>query len=589
LPNKSPNIAYLLTKIFYDFMIFLNGKNLSIETVMQVCRNYELIDIEPEAIGLVQKSRNYIEKQVQDKKIIYGVTTGFGSNASKVIDDYEMARQLQKNLLLSHAVGVGEAFSAEIVRAIMLIRLNTLLAGFSGVRLETVNLLKNLINLKIHPFIPSQGSVGASGDLCPLAHMALTLIGEGKAEVEGKLFSSKEALQIKNLEPIQLQHKEGIALLNGTSVMTALGAIAVADTETVLEKALVASTMAFEAICARKQAFDERVHLLRNHTGQVKIAAIVRENAQNSTLFGLESKNILSKILSKTPSTFLENLPENFKNEVQEMANGLAQKFSPEIYRFLPYQPEKPSFLRLETLIKFAEKKITPQDSYSVRCTPQVLGATLDTIENARKTIGNELNAVVDNPIIFVEDDEVLSAGNFHGQPLALALDFLKLGIAEMGNLLERQINKLTDEATNDCLPAFLVKDSSGLHSGLMIPQYVAASLVSENKVLVHPASADSIPTCANQEDHVSMGTIAGRQALEMLGNIKKIVAILMLTAFQAVSLRKIQLESIDYEVRLGIKTQILFDRIQKTVGFIEQDRWLYEDIEKIMKQELTF
>lgn len=553
----------------------LNGNNLDIETLIAIALGGAEVQILPETLQKIEKSRNYIEKQVEAKKIVYGVTTGFGANASKVIDDYEMAKKLQRNLLLSHACGVGEPFPREIVRAVMLIRLNTLLAGFSGARKETVLLLAEMLNRGIHPLIPSQGSVGASGDLCPLAHMALVLIGEGFAEVEGNILAGAEALKSKNLSPIALEHKEGIALLNGTSVMAALGAWGVHQAKSLLEKSLKASCLAFEALGARKQAFDARLHKARRHIHQERIATSVRKFTQGSNLLGIESQTIIACLLKKIK-------PHLSKKHQEEIRKKLSQ--NPHQIGFLrAYLPESPNSPLLK-LLYFAEKKITPQDAYSVRCTPQVLGASLQAITHVEQIIAQELNAVVDNPLIFADDDAVVSGGNFHGQPLALALDYLKLALAEIGNLLERQINKLVDESTNDGLPAFLAADSSGLHSGLMIPQYVAASLVSENKVLVHPASADSIPTCANQEDHVSMGTIAGRQALEILANVQKITAILMLTAHQAVHLRKAQLEAIDYPVRLGKITEKLHQQLDQLIGFIHEDRFLEKDIKKILE-----
>ena len=553
----------------------INGSNLDIESLIAVAVGEAEVQILPENLKKIQKSRDYIKKQVQGKKIVYGVTTGFGANASKVIDDYETAKKLQRNLLLSHACGVGEPFPKEIVRAIMLIRLNTLLAGFSGVRQETVLLLAEMLNKGIHPVIPSQGSVGASGDLCPLAHMALVLIGEGFAEVEGEILSGAKALRSKNLQAIALEHKEGIALLNGTSVMAALGAWGVHQAKILLEKSLKASCLAFEAIGARKQAFDARLHKARRHIHQEKVATSVRSFTQGSTLVGIDSQKIIRYLLKKIK-------PHLSKKHQKEISGQLKQ--NPHQIGFLKhYLPENSNNL-LQRVLSFAEKKITPQDAYSVRCSPQVLGASLQAIIHVEQIISQELNAVVDNPLIFADDDAVISGGNFHGQPLALALDYLKLALAETGNLLERQINKLVDEATNDGLPAFLAADTSGLHSGLMIPQYVAAGLVSENKVLVHPASADSIPTCANQEDHVSMGTIAGRQALEILSNVQKITAILMLTAHQALHLRKIQLEAIDYPVRLGKATEVLHQHLDQLIGFIHEDRFLEKDIRKILE-----
>ncbi|PKQ68579.1 HAL/PAL/TAL family ammonia-lyase [Raineya orbicola] len=559
--------------------VVLNGNKLSLNEVIQVAWQGAEVKIANECYAKIQKSRDFIHKQVSEKKIIYGVTTGFGANASKVIEDYEIAKKLQKNLLLSHACGVGKPFSSEIVRAIMLIRLNTLLAGYSGVKVETINLLAHLLNLRIHPVIPSQGSVGASGDLCPLAHMALVLIGEGFAEVEGQIVSGKEALEKFDLAPLELEHKEGIALLNGTSIMAALGVWAVYQAKDVLYKGLKASCMMFEALGARSQAFDKRLHRARKHREQLKIVQIIHKFTEKSTLLGIESAEVVKFLFDKIqPQLTAEHRREILK-KLQDTPHQIAF-----LRHYLPQEEHLPyAWLSLHKILTFAEKKITPQDAYSVRCTPQVLGACLQAIQHAENIIEAELNAVVDNPLIFAESEAVVSGGNFHGEPLALALDYLKIGVAEMGNLFERQINKLVDEATNDCLPAFLSADTSGLHSGLMIPQYVAASLVSENKVLAHPASVDSIPTCANQEDHVSMGTIAGRQALEIIENARKIVAILMLTAHQALHLRKKQLAHIGFKIKLGKETQKLHKKLDELIGFIEQDRFLHQDIEQIL------
>ncbi|MCS6794501.1 MAG: aromatic amino acid lyase [Raineya sp.] len=560
-------------------IVILNGNKLTINEVIQVAWQGAEVRISSECYQKIQKSRDFIIKQVAEKKIIYGVTTGFGANASKVIDDYEVAKTLQKNLLLSHACGVGKPFSTEIVRAIMLIRLNTLLAGHSGVKIETVNLLARLLNLRIHPVIPSQGSVGASGDLCPLAHMALVLIGEGFAEVEGQILTGKEALQKFNLSPLELEHKEGIALLNGTSIMAALGVWAVYQAKDILYKGLKAACMMFEALGARSQAFDKRLHRARKHREQLKITQFIHKFTDKSTLLGIESIEIVKLLFHKIQPHLTEEHTQEILKKIEQNPHQIGF-----LKNYLPHEENLPySWLSLHKILTFAEKKITPQDAYSVRCTPQVLGASLQAIHHTESVIEAELNAIVDNPLIFAENASVVSGGNFHGEPLALALDYLKIGVAEMGNLFERQINKLVDEATNDCLPAFLAADTSGLHSGLMIPQYVAASLVSENKVLAHPASVDSIPTCANQEDHVSMGTIAGRQALEITENVRKIVAILMITAHQALHLRKRQLKRIDYKIKLGKETQKLHKKLDELVGFIEKDRFLHQDIEVVL------
>ena len=570
----------------------LDGENLSISQVVEVAYRRRPIAIAETALEKVRKSRAFIEKKVQSGEIIYAINTGFGSNASVVISNPDDAGLLQKNLLLSHACGVGENFSAEIVRAIMLIRLNTLLAGYSGIQEETILLLRDLINHKIHPVIPSQGSVGASGDLCPLSHMALALIGEGDVDLEfekdGKIqkqrMSAKQALKLKDLEAIQLKHKEGIALNNGTTVMAALGVMSVYESLRLLKLGILSSSLCFEAFCARKQAFDLRVHQVRRHQGQLKVAQMIKRFTEDSEMMGINSQDILSKV----PDSIINLLPKEQKEELEIVLSGIPRKFSSKLFKSLPDEDGEVPWKQWETIFRLAEKKITPQDSYSIRCTPQVLGASLQAILHAKEAVENELNAVVDNPLLFTEEEDVLSGGNFHGQPIALVLDYMKLAVAEIGNLLERQINKLVDPATNDILPAFLI-EKPGLNSGLMIPQYVAASLVSENKVLVHPASADSIPTSANQEDHVSMGTIAGRQALEIIGNVKKIVAILMLTSAQALDLRKEQLHKAGIHPEAAKKTLELHTLIRKYSSHIREDRLLYEDIEKIMKNFEAF
>jgi histidine ammonia-lyase len=559
-------------------IIHLDGLNLTIEEVIAVAYQGAKIEITAEALAKVQASRAFLETQVQAGKIIYGINTGFGLNATELIDNQAIA-QLQRKLLLSHACGVGSNFSTEIVRAIMLIRLNTLLAGYSGIKLNTVLLLKDLINCHIHPIIPSQGSVGASGDLCPLSHMALALIGEGKVEYQGNIISADKALKINNLTPIELQYKEGIALNNGTSVMTALGVVGVYESENLLDKAILSACLTLEGLGARKSAFDEKIHAVRRHPQQIEIAQKIRELIQNSQLFGIEAVTILKNF----PAAILENLPPSYRQDLEALRKGFSQRLNPELYKYLPDESPEPRWRQWSALLKLAEKKLTPQDAYSIRCIPQVLGASLQAIQHTRQVIENELNAVVDNPLLFLETEEILSGGNFHGQPIALALDYLKLAVAEIGNILERQINKLVDPATNDFLPAFLV-ENPGLDSGFMIPQYTAAALVSENKVLVHPASADSIPTSANQEDHVSMGPIAGRQALEIIENVKKVVAILMLTASQAIDLRKKQLLKAGLEARLGAKTEQFYQQIRTLVPYMESDRLLYEDIALVLE-----
>lgn len=523
--------------------IKITGAELTIEQTLDVAAGNARIEL-----GNLEKVRacaEYIERKVANREVIYGVTTGFGPNADKIIKP-ERAKQLQLNLLRSHSAGVGRKFPAEIVRAIMLIRLNTLLKGFSGVRAETAEALRDFINHEIHPIVPEQGSVGASGDLCPLSHIALALAGEGYVEYNGAEYRTADFFELaeireKGLRPVELSYKEGLALNNGTTVMAALGVFAVGEFEKMLRLATLVSSLMYEAFCARISAFDEKIHAVRNHREQMEIARWIRIFTRDSGFVGIA--------------------PESLSGKFDELA-------------------------RL---------KIKPQDAYSFRCVPQVFGASFQSLAHARGIFAAEINAVVDNPIIFIETDEIISGGNFHGQPLALALDYLKLAIAETGNIVERQINKLVDKATNDLLEPFLVYDEHHINSGLMIPQYTAASLVSENKVLVHPASADSIPTSANTEDHVSMGTIAGRQALQIMENVKQIVAIAVLTAHHAMQIRLDQFAARQIDAQMAVATSELFGEVKRIIPdfqnerFLHEDRFLFDDIRAISENYENF
>lgn len=548
--------------------IHLNGNSLTIKEVMSVARNDAKVEIDTSKLN---KSRDFITKKVGENAIIYGVTTGFGSNADRFVDR-QYSEKLQVNLLRSHSCGVGENFSREIVRAIMLIRLNTLLKGNSGIRAETCEQIKLYLNEKIHPVIPSQGSVGASGDLCPLSHFGLAIIGEGYVEFEGEIFLTDELLKSRNILPIVLSYKEGLAITNGTTVMAALGVLTVYDFERLLKLSTLNSSLMLEALCARREAFDEKIHIARRNDAQAKIAEWMRGFIEGSTFIGIKSEDLKKHGLSDDEKRKFVEFEINQNN------------LNPDEKAELEVLKEK------KVIDEIAAKKKIPQDAYSIRCIPQVFGASLQALRHAESVIVNEMNAAVDNPLIFADEEEVLSGGNFHGQPVALVLDYLKLAIAEIGNITERQIAKLVDRNTNHGLPSFLIKNTDGTNSGLMIPQYAAASLVSENKVLVHPASADSIPTCENTEDHVSMGPIAGRQALEILGNVKKITAIAILAAHHAAELRRTQFADRGISAQMSAATEKHFNKIKEIIpdfkekSFLETDRFLYNDIQTIMK-----
>lgn len=568
--------------------IVLTGNRLTREQVIDIAFNHAPVRINT---GRLTASRNYIEQKVKNAEIIYGVTTGFGSKVDVPIKSRTEAIQLQKNLLLSHATGLGKPFPEEIVRAIMAIRLNTLLKGYSGVRVETVQQLAFLLNNKIHPVIPEQGSVGASGDLCPLSHMALPMIGEGQIEYNGEPWSTgaflkSEAAKKLGFKAIALSYKEGLALNNGTTVMAAIAVIALHKAERLLKVSALSSALIFEALCARGDAFSfGAIHKARNHNGQTTVAQWLTVLLNGSKNINITQRNIVEYVLQ------LKDIESVIRKKLVKYGNPKNKtQVDAQLIQLLKAKGSKTNnYAAIANMLEFARKKWKPQDAYSIRCLPQVFGASKTAIDHAIAIIDNELNAAVDNPLIFANDKKVVSGGNFHGQPIALVMDYLKLAIAEIGNITERQINKMVDSNTNDCLPSFLV-NGSGLYSGLMITQYAAASIVSENKVLVHPASADSIPTCENTEDHVSMGTIAARQALEIAGNVEKITAIAIQTGYYAVTLRLQQFETINMPStphrRLSVPMQEFYKTIAEVNTELAEDKFL--DTDRFLSPELN-
>ena len=463
--------------------IVLTGADLSVADVEAVARHGRTAVLDDAARGRMQESRDLIERLVAAGEVVYGVTTGFGALASQSIAPAD-AERLQENLLMSHAAGVGAPLDTEIVRAMLLLRANTLALGHSGCRPELVDRLLAFLARGVHPVVPAQGSVGASGDLAPLAHLALPLIGRGQVELGGQRLPALVALREVGLEPLTLQAKEGLALLNGTQLMTAIGALLLADADRLGATASVAAAVSVEALLGTDVAFAAAYQLARPHPGQVAVAAELRHLLRDSG--------------------------------VQAAHHGNAHKV---------------------------------QDPYSLRCVPQVHGAVRDALDHLRRVLDIEMNSATDNPLVFPEGGvaaeeaiatgggRVISGGNFHGEPVALALDFAKLAIAELGAISERRTALLLDPRLNGGLTAFLAS-ASGLDSGLMIVQYTAAALASENKVLAHPASVDSVPTSANQEDHVSMGPIAARHARSVLEHVEAIVAIELLVAAEALDQR---------------------------------------------------
>ena len=463
--------------------IVLTGADLTIADVEAVSRHGAGAALDVHARERMEEAHRVVAGLVAEGAVVYGVTTGFGALASTSIPPAD-ADRLQEHLLMSHATGVGPAFPREVVRAMLLLRANTLALGHSGCRPLLVDRLLAFLDAGIHPVVPEQGSVGASGDLAPLAHLALPLIGRGQAELNGSVVPGLIALREVGLEPLTLGPKEGLALLNGTQMMSAIGALLLADADRLGRTASVVAAMSVEALLGTDVAFSAAYQLARPHPGQVAVAAELRHVLRDSTL---------------------------------------------------------------QTGHHADDHKV--QDPYSLRCVPQVHGAVRDALDHLRRVLDIELNSATDNPLVFpgggVADEtalatgggRVISGGNFHGEPVALALDFAKLAIAELGAISERRTALLVDPRLNGGLPPFLAA-ASGIDSGMMLYQYTAAALASEDKVLAHPASADTIPTSANQEDHVSMGSIAARHARQVLENVERILAIELLVAAQALDLR---------------------------------------------------
>ncbi len=482
--------------------------NLSIKDFIKVVRENEQVELSKDAIDRINRARGYIDEAIKSGQTIYGVNTGFGELSHVRIEDKDL-NQLQTNLIRSHAAGVGKPLPEEIVRGAILLLINSLSKGHSGIRKVVVEHLIKLLNLKITPIVPSIGSLGASGDLAPLAHiMKSGLFGEGNVNYNNQIISGIDAFKQTGLTPITLTAKEGLALINGTHVMLSLGLSTLIDSYNIMNHAIIATALSTDTLRGTDAAFDTKVHLLRPHKGQMRVA---------ECLFNLM----------------------------------------------------KGSEIRLSHL----EEDTRVQDAYSERCSPQVLGASLDTFDFVKNIFIVEMNSVTDNPLI-LDDGTIQSAGHFHGQPIALALDYLSIALSEIGNISERRINRLLDTSLSG-LPPFLAKNP-GLNSGLMIAQYTAAALVSQNKTLSHPSSVDSIPVSADKEDHVSMGMNAALKANNILHNLEDIICIELLCSTQG-------LEFIQ-EYKTSIPLQKVVLEIRKIVKPIEQDRSTSADLVNFKK-----
>ena len=482
--------------------IVLGTDGMTLKDVEAIARQGAHVKLANASIKKIRDTRHLIDQWVAGEKTIYGITTGFGALSDVAISKKD-TRQLQKNILMSHAAGVGNPLDEATVRAMMALRIKDLARGHSGIRLETVEHLVTLLNWGVCPVVPEKGSVGASGDLAPLAHLALVLLGLGEAFYKGQRMTGRQVLSKCGLKPIQLEAGEGLALVNGTQAMTAIGALGLCDAIKLSKLIDLAAAMSLEVLMGSRTEFNARIHQVRPHLGQAAAADNMERITRNSEI------------------------------------------------------------------ITSHEDCARVQDAYTLRCSPQVHGATKDAIQYCRNVIETEMNSATNNPLIFSNSEDFLLGGNFHGQPVALAMDFLSMAVAELANISERRIERLVNPMLSG-LPAFLVSDG-GLNSGFMIAQYTAAALVSENKVLCHPASVDSIPTSANKEDHVSMGTISARQCREIIDNAEGVIAIELLCAAQALDLFT--------NLKPGEGTLLAYNVIRESIPNLEADRILSDDI----------
>lgn len=484
--------------------IIINGRDLTVEEVIRAARFHESVGISPKAQASVQQTRAYVDKKLEDGEVIYGLTTGLGKLSDTAISQEEIT-DLQRNLIISHACAIGNPFPEEIVRAAMLLRCNSLARGNSGIRSTTLNTLLDMLNKGVHPQIPERGSSGANGDSAPLAHMALTLIGEGQAEYQGQVMPSKEAMEKAGIQPVQLAAKEAMALITGTQFTTAMGLTLLYDVVNLVTTADIAAAMTAEALNGIPKAYDPKVHILSGHQGQQDVAANLRKLLEGS-----------------------ENAQDVHRSKTQ--------------------------------------------DAYSLRCVPQVHGASRDVLRFVYEAVYREINSVTDNPLIFPDEDQVIACGNFHGQSMVMALDFLKLAISEIASISERRSSRLINPKLSEGLAPFLTKHS-GTCSGLIAAQQAAASMVSENKICAQPACIDSIPSSDNQADYVSAGSTAAKAAAIILDNTQKILGIELLAASQAIVQRR------RGRLKMAPATKAVYDYIRKSVEPMDQDILIHDAI----------
>ncbi len=549
--------------------IRLNGKSLTRAQVQAVADGAG-VELDDGQLERVERAAEFLAEKVRCGEPIYGVTTGFGSNADKLLGAHRardelpggnpdqpegtLMEELQHNLIITHAVCVGEPMAVEVVRAMLVIRINTLMRGHSGIRVSTLKALANMLNAGVVPVIPSLGSVGASGDLAPLSHLAIVLLGGGEAVVDGERVPGAEALKRAGLEPVKLSFKEGLALNNGTTQMLAMAVLSLERMETLLLTADLAAAMSLDAFAGRSGALREEVHTLRPHPGQVQVAKHMRTLLKGSSLMDIPY-HLVPRFRTWTAQAWSDPVAQAQRFDIAWDWVPPARRHGRESFyqRFLPFR---------------GGKKHQPQDAYCLRCIPQVHGAVRDAWNQACRVIDVELNAVTDNPLVFPDaenpqciEDQVISAGHFHGMPLALVMSYLKAAIPVLASISERRLNKLVDAANNDGLPAFLTGNEDATDSGFMIVQYTAAALVNDLATRAHPASVYSIPTSANAEDHVSMGANEARHVLSMTENLGHVLALELYTAAQALEFRQDMLNAAR-DLALGGDHQALADKI---------------------------
>lgn len=485
--------------------LLLDGNSLTLEDLEQVALGERQVALSPEAGERLARARSLVDRLAEGERAVYGVNTGFGNLAEVRIEKKDLG-ELQRNLILSHAAGVGEPLPLEETRALMTLRANVLAKGHSGIRPRTVEALLSMIDRDVVPVVPSRGSVGASGDLAPLAHLALTVIGEGEAWFRGERMPSRQALALAGIEPVVLQAKEGLALINGTQAICAVGGLAAVRAARLLEVADVAGAMTVEAMRGSHRPFLQQIHDVRPQPGQRASAANLRRLLAGSEIVGSHAS--CSKV----------------------------------------------------------------QDAYSLRCMPQVHGAARDAVEFACRALSVEINSATDNPLVFPEDEMIVSGGNFHGQPVSQAMDFLAIAVTQLAAISERRVEQMVNPSLSD-LPPFLTRNS-GLNSGFMIAHVTSAALVAECRVLSHPACVDSIPTSAGKEDHVSMGMGAALKGRQVVEHVKNVLAIELLAAAQALDLGE--------KLAPGVGARAAYERIREEVPFMEKDREIHLDIAKV-------